>query len=353
MTARLQPLPMFDAPALALPEHPSCVIVSTSFGKDSIASLLETLETFGPGPVIAHHQVIPQDWPLSLEYGQGVCDYLGVPLCTAQGRYYGYRCLDCGHRFLSAHPEKAMCRPPQGCGSRNKEFVRMVESIHDLIEWRERWVSPAVRACTRYFKAEVFDSWCRDHKAMLGPNPVVVLGERWLESDDRARLPELRYRKSLQAGWMLEWHPILRYRRIDAFRKLREYDIEPHYCYRVQWRELLREEHALWRTQEIMPHVSFEGQWNDLHDIAYLSDAILDPIIDTLFYDVFLEECGPRCSCVDCFFKPARQLRASYSTEQGREVMDDAMRIEEHIGFTMKQGCTLRSVVEGTQSAMG
>ncbi len=338
---------MFDALPLTLPEHPSRVIVSTSFGKDSIAALLKALETFGHDRVAAHYQVVLEEWPGTLEYGQSVCDYLGVPLYTAQGKYYGYHCLDCGRNYLSAHPEKAMCKPPQGCGSRNKEFLRMVESVHALIEWRQRWVSPSIRACTKYFKAEVFNSWCRNNKVMLGNSPVMVLGERWLESDERTRIPELRYRKGLQAGWMLEWHPILCYRRIDSFRKLREYGIEPHYCYRVQWRELLREEHALWRHQGVAPHISYEGQWDGLQDVEYLMDAILDPIIDQLYYATDLEG-GPRCSCISCFFKPARQLRASYRTFQGRAVIEDAMRIEEQIGFTMKQGCTLRSMVEGT-----
>jgi 3'-phosphoadenosine 5'-phosphosulfate sulfotransferase (PAPS reductase)/FAD synthetase len=223
----------------------------------------------------------------------------------------------------------------------------MVESVHDLIEWRKRWVSPAIRACTKYLKTEVFNSWCRNNKVLLGTRPVMVLGERWLESDERTRIPELRYRKGLQAGWMLEWHPILHYRRIDSFRKLREYSIEPHYCYRVQWGELLREEHALWRMHGIIPHASYEGQWDGLQEIAFLSDAVLDPIIDTLFYETDCEG-GPRCSCISCFFKPAKQLRASYRTPQGRAVIEDAMRLEEQISFTMKQGCTLRSVVEGT-----
>src|SRR5713101_5597492 len=110
---RLQPLPMFDEIPLVLPSNPSKVVVSTSFGKDSIAALLEALETYGPALVVAHYQVVEEEWPDTLEYGQRVCDYLGVPLYTAQGKYYGYRCLDCGRTYLSAHPEKAMCRPPK------------------------------------------------------------------------------------------------------------------------------------------------------------------------------------------------------------------------------------------------
>ncbi len=341
---RLQPLPMFDEIPLVLPSNPSKVVVSTSFGKDSIAALLETLETYGPEPVVAHYQVVEEEWPGTLEYGQRVCDYLEVPLYTAQGKYYGYRCLDCGQTYLSAHPEKAMCRHPKGCGSHNKQFLRMVESVHEIIEWRERWVSKQVRACTKYFKVEVFNSWARTNKPLLGARPLLVLGERWLESEDRTRIPELRYRAGLQAGWMLEWHPILRYWRIDSFRKLRERSIDPHYCYRVQWRELLREEHALWRIQGIPPHSSYDGQWDGLREVEHLPDAILDPMIDRLMFEVN-EEGGPRCSCVDCFFKSDRQLRASYRTPQGRPVIEEAMCVEDSIGFTMKQGKSLKDIV--------
>ncbi|MBA2681126.1 MAG: phosphoadenosine phosphosulfate reductase [Ktedonobacteraceae bacterium] len=305
------------------------------------------METFGPDLTIAHYQLVEEEWPGTLEYGQQVCAYLGVPLYVSQGKYYGYRCLDCGRTYLSAHPQKAMCRLPKGCGSHNKQFLRMVESVHDIIEWREKWVSKQVRACTRYFKTEVFNSWARNNKLLLGNSPLLVLGERWLESEERTKIPELRYRRGLQSGWMMEWHPILGYRRIDSFRKLRENGIEPHYCYRVQWRELLREEHEIWRLQDAVPHCSYEGQWNGLREVEYLSDAILNPMIDEILFEVD-EEGGPRCSCVSCFFKPAKQLRASYRTEEGRPVIVEAMHIEEHIGFTMKQGHTIRDMVEGT-----
>ncbi len=143
---------------------------------------------------------------------------------------------------------------------------------------------------------------------------------------------------------MLEWHTILRYRRIDSFRKLREHSIDPHYCYRVQWRELLREEHALWRIQGIPPHSSYDGQWDGLREVERLPDIILDPMIDRLMFEVN-EEGGPRCSCVDCFFKSDRQLRASYRTSQGRPVIEEAMRVEDSIDFTMKQGKSLKNIV--------
>lgn len=340
----LQPLPMFDDLPLVLPRQPSKVVVSTSFGKDSVAALIRAIETYGTERTIAHYQIVEEEWPDTLDYGQRLCARLGVTLYTAQGHYYGYRCLDCGHTYLSAFPEKARCRPPQGCGSQQKQFLRMVTSVHELIEWRGRWVSSKVRACTSYFKTEVWNRWARQHALLLGATPLLVLGERWRESEGRARLPELRYRTGVQAGWVLEWHPILDYRRLDSFRALRTHGIEPHYCYKAQWRELLREEHLLWRTQGVRPHVSYPGQWDGLYEHETLADTIVDPMIEHLMFEVD-EEGGPRCSCVSCFFKSARHLRAAYRTQEGRPVMEEAMHLEERIGFTMKQGKTIRNTV--------
>ena len=44
------------------------VIVSVSGGKDSIAMLLQVLETVPCELVIAHHQIVLEDWPGTVEY---------------------------------------------------------------------------------------------------------------------------------------------------------------------------------------------------------------------------------------------------------------------------------------------
>ena len=67
-------------------------------------------------------------------------------------------------------------------------------------------------------------------------------------------------------------------------------------------------------------------------------------MIDTLMMDVNAEG-GPRCGCRDCYWKTEEELRAVYDLDQGKEVMDDGMAIEEETGFTMKQGKSLQSIV--------
>jgi 3'-phosphoadenosine 5'-phosphosulfate sulfotransferase (PAPS reductase)/FAD synthetase len=341
----LQMLPLLDDTPLALPRDPSLVVVSISGGKDSTAALIAALETFGPGAVVAHHQIILEDWLQTPDYCQMVCDYLGVPLYLSQGVYNGFLCLKCGHRHLSMFYEEAYCHK---CGSYDKQLLGVIDSIHDLIRWREKWVDARVRACTGHFKIEVFNTWARNNVSLLGRRPVMVLGERHLESRGRMKLPDLRYR-DLRKGWMLEWRPILHYRRIDAFRASRQWGIEPHPCYKLQWRGILRRQHLRWLQEGIPPRASYPGQWEGLDQVEELSIQVLDAMIDTQMYEVDCEG-GPRCSCRDCFFKEEEEMRATYDTDQGKALIDDGIAIERETGFTMKYGQSLESVVGDKES---
>lgn len=338
-----QMLPMFDPSAfpVELPRHPSRVVVSLSGGKDSVAALLVALETFSPELVVAHHQVIAEDFEATMDYCRTVCDFLDVPLFFAQGCYYSFLCLQCGHKHLSVFLDEAYCHQ---CGSHEKRLLGEVRSIHDYIRHRGKWMGGTVRPCTKSFKIEVWNRWAREQEAFLGPTPLLVLGERHLESKNRRDLHALRYRDSTRRGWVLEWRPVLSYRRIDAFRKLRAYGLEPHPCYRLQWRALLRLRHERWRLEEKVPRADYPGQWDGLRQLDTLSDELLDPMIDRLLLDCDLEG-GPRCGCRDCYWKPEEELRAVYQLEQGRSIIEDGMAIEQETSFTMKPGKTLAAIV--------
>ena len=112
-------------------------------------------------------------------------------------------------------------------------------------------------------------------------------------------MPYTRLRSNLE--YMTEWRPILDFRRIDVFRKLQEYGIEPHYCYKVQGM-------TEWETE-----IDREG--------------------------------GPRTSCVMCFLKSPEQMKASYATEQGRGIIEQCIAIERATGHMIKQGQSLESMV--------
>lgn len=329
---------------LTLPRDPSCVMVQLSGGKDSIAALLKTIEVFGKERVRAAHQIILEDWPGTPEYCQDVCDMLGIPLYLMQGTYYAFRCLTCGHPHLSIFYEEAYCHL---CGSRDKQFLSVVDSIHSFIRHRRKWVDSNVRACTGHFKSETWNRWARTHEALLGPHPLVILGERGQESRGRAHLPELRYRRNVRQGWVLEWRPLLSYRRIDSYRALREARIEPHGCYKLQWRGLLRIQHKRWLKQGVAPRVSYPGQWDGLAQVEVLSDQVLDPMIDYLMYECDEAWSGPRLSCMDCFYKSVDELQATYATEAGRQHLEKSMALEREISFTMKPTVWLEQIVEG------
>jgi 3'-phosphoadenosine 5'-phosphosulfate sulfotransferase (PAPS reductase)/FAD synthetase len=162
------------------------------------------------------------------------------------------------------------------------------------------WPSLDVRFCTSYLKREVWNYWARRNRDLLGPAPILIMGERWRESRGRAKLPFIRRRTKMEH--VTEYRPILDYKRIEVFRKMRDARIEPHYCYKAQG-----------MTDEDMYEKDLEG--------------------------------GPRMSCVICFLKPEAQLRASYATTQGRPLIEQAIKVEQAIGHTLQDGRSLENMV--------
>ncbi|EFH82167.1 hypothetical protein [Ktedonobacter racemifer] len=252
--------------------------------------------------LIAHHQIVLEDWPGTVEYCEDICGLLGVPLFSTQARYSGYVCQECQNHYLVSCTSSASpwCRQ---CGSHKAAYLRQVESVLDLVEWRRAWPSLAVRFCTSYFKRDNFNSWARANAEMLGDSPVVCMGERALKSRGRAKLPVWRGRSGLKQGWMDEYRPILTWKRIEVFRKMRQYDVKPHYCYEAQG-----------MTQYQMYEVDKEG--------------------------------GPRMSCVMCFLKSPGQLRASYYVQEGRAVIERALEVEAATGHTIQHGYSLAQILE-------
>jgi hypothetical protein len=83
---------------------------------------------------------------------------------------------------------------------------------------------------------------------------------------------------------------------------MREYGIEPHYCYKAQG-----------MTDFDMYERDVEG--------------------------------GPRMSCVMCFLKSPEQLQASYQASEGRAIMDRALAVEQAVGHTLKNGMSLAEMI--------
>jgi 3'-phosphoadenosine 5'-phosphosulfate sulfotransferase (PAPS reductase)/FAD synthetase len=314
------------------------VIVCVSGGKDSVVALLAALAIYGRERVVAHHCLVEEDWERTVEYIQGLCEALGVPLSISQARYYGYECLDCGHRYLR-QAEIQVCTK---CKSTNGRLVKIVSNLLDLVEWRQKWPDKRVRYCTDYLKIQVLNLWADENRYWLGEHPLVVIGERWSESTSRAELPEVRRRPT--RAYLTEFRPVLALRRIEVFRIIREAGLSLHYCYALQWKRLLQEDHRKWRNEGIVPRISYEGQWDGLDQVELLSNAILDPIIERLMYEVD-EEGGPRMSCVLCVFKSIIALATSASVKSARRHFDRAEGIEATSGHYIKKNHPIKDIV--------
>ena len=207
------------------------IIASLSGGKDSTAMLLHLVEHYGPETLIAHHQVLPEDWPETLPYVQELCRRLHVWLVVQQ-----------------------MIYEPVGDGTAVRRLeVRNIYTPSDIVRWgnpgkitgitdlamRRNWPpSPSRRFCTSYFKVRLLNWWIiRQQRSMaLGPEVIVALGERWAESPRRAKKVELWPRAKCQrkSYRVWNWEPVISWSRRQVFHKLRDWGIEPHPAYRAQ-----------------------------------------------------------------------------------------------------------------------
>ena len=256
----------------------------------------------------------------------------------SQARYYGYECLDCGHRYLR-QAEIQVCTK---CKSTSGQLLKIVTNLLDLVEWRQKWPDKRVRYCTDYLKIQVLNLWADENRSWLGEHPVVVIGERWSESTSRAELLEVRRRPT--RAYLTEFCPALALRRIEAFRIVREAGLSLHYCYAQQWKLLLQEEHRKWRIEGIVPRSSYEGQWNGLDALEDLFDTILSAMLERLMYEVD-EEGGPRMRCVLCVFKSIVALATSARVPSARRHFDRAERIEATSGHYIKQKHPIKDIV--------
>jgi 3'-phosphoadenosine 5'-phosphosulfate sulfotransferase (PAPS reductase)/FAD synthetase len=206
------------------------IIASLSGGKDSAAMLLYLVEHYGPKKLIAHYQVLPEDWPETLGYNQQLCARLGVPLVAQQivyepvGDATGVRTLN----IIDIQRESDIV--PWGNG--------VIAGITDLA-MRRRWPpSPSVRFCTSYFKVRPLNRWIIDQQRTmaLGPDVIVALGERWAESPHRSKKAELWPRPKCQrrAYRVWNWLPAISWSRRQTFRRMRDWGIKPHPAYRAQ-----------------------------------------------------------------------------------------------------------------------
>lgn len=287
----------------------SKMIVNVSGGKDGLATLLIARYEMNlqPEQLIVHYQILPEAWPGTLEYVAKICQQLGVTFWSDGCDYGGYECSVCHFRYTSVLPQQLVC--PK-CKTPSGLEVSRLQGVLDLVAHRRMWPDSRVRFCTDYTKIRVFNKRMKQERATIGPTPIAVLGERWRESNNRRDLPWLRERPNFNTRQvhMLEYRPILGYRRIEAFRKLREYGVSPHYAY---------------FAQGMTEHQMYE----------------LD------------EEGGPRCSCVMCVFAHREHVRRAYQLEEVKPIIDRGIAIETQTHHRWKNRESLAEAVQLLQVA--
>jgi 3'-phosphoadenosine 5'-phosphosulfate sulfotransferase (PAPS reductase)/FAD synthetase len=277
-----------------------------SGGKDSTAAALVAKRIYGELgiPIQAHHQIVEEDWAGTIEHCQRVCDMLDIPLVCEQAHYWGYACryAGCQHRWLSTKP-KIKC--PKCKREDAGEVITEVDNLRGLILWRKRWPDYGRnRYCTAYLKREVFDKFARRNRDTWGDFPIAVMGERWLESTNRSKIPYLEERRGVSAMW--DWHPILYLRRIDAFRMVRDNGLPLHECYHLQG-----------MTDHEMFEVDAEGRG--------------------------------RMSCVCCIFKKAEAVAYNLQLDgqvHNHQIASDLVAIEAQTGHYFQEGLSIEAILE-------
>ena len=261
------------------------IVVSLSGGKDSVGMLLYLVERYGAENLVAHYQVLPEDWPETLPYTREVCDHLGVHLLAQQVLY-----------------------EPVGDGTRVRRLaIRDIHTEADIVPWgtgviagitdlalRRGWPpSPGCRFCTSYFKRDLLNAWITQNRSRLSADGevVVALGERAAESPRRARKTEWAPRIQRKSWKAWNWLPVHPWSRREVFRKLRDWGIRPHPAY---------------RAQGMSPHQMYD----------------LD------------EEGGPRTSCRFCIYATSADICHQAQREANYALLHRLVEVEEQTGKT-------------------
>ncbi|HEU4325501.1 MAG TPA: hypothetical protein VFS21_20315 [Roseiflexaceae bacterium] len=209
------PVPTGQPPADVL-DTPTAIVVSVSGGLDSDYAALWARQRWPDRQLILWHAYLPlMDWDQTLDHLRQLARVLGnCRLVVAQAVY-----------ALTGE------QTPTGC---NSTALRRCHIVQD----GEAWFGPAQdddpaailtlldfaqkarlgqppttknRWCTAYFKVQLFNSWARERRAELGERALLLSGERWAESPNRAKLPAWEWRAAiaLQPGhreWPEGWH---------------------------------------------------------------------------------------------------------------------------------------------------
>jgi hypothetical protein len=209
--AAVEAVPAYD-------DDPTSVVVSVSGGLDSDYAALWARRRWPHVPLILWHAHLAlMDWHETREHLEQLAATLGscrLVICQAVYALTGTRtptgCNGTTLRRCHVVAEHGVWHGP----ARDDDPAVLANLVDFALRARNGQPPTAkIRYCTDYYKIRLFNTWARERRAELGPRAILLTGERWAESPQRARLPGRAWRDDLTLkptaahpdGWRMLW----------------------------------------------------------------------------------------------------------------------------------------------------
>lgn len=290
------------------PAEPSAIICSVSGGVDSDAcAVWARLRWPNARIILFHAHLAEMDWPQTPAHLDALAATLGncervtlqaVYELTGEPTPSGYRAT----RLRRVHDVQAH-------GPATDSDPNAILTLTAFWEHARLGMPPTLgkRWCTDYFKQTLFETWCRANRLVLGSSAVLLSGERWRESDNRARVNSWEWRaevalkptKRAPDGWNLLWaRPVIDQTLAQVATLVTDAGVELHPGYFIQGETI---------------------------------EAMRDP--------ARAEAGRARLSCVTCIFTQPRHLKTALGRARAliQPYIDRVQAIEGRVGKTWQQ----------------
>ena len=212
------------------------IIVAFSGGKDSLACFLHLLELGVPKAKIElwHHLVDGRegstlmDWPCTEDYCRQVAFAFEVPI------YYSWKQGGFEREMLRHETKTAPMSYETPEGVRSSGGVRGNPGVREMFP--QVSADLAIRWCSAYLKVNVCSAAIANQSRFTGKRTLLITGERAEESSARAKYKEGElHRTSGQKRFVLQWRPVIQWKRQQVWDLIGKYRVNPHPAYRLGW----------------------------------------------------------------------------------------------------------------------
>jgi hypothetical protein len=179
-----------DSPP-SYPDDPSAIVVSVSGGLDSDYAALWARRRWPTKPLILWHAHLEgMDWPETQSHLEQLALVLGncrIVICQAVYELNG-KPTPSGCNGTSLRRIHLMRDGDEDFGPALDDDAAAITTLLDLTIKARNGQPPTkkLRYCTDYFKIRLFNAWARQNRSQLGERAVLLSGERWAESPQRA-----------------------------------------------------------------------------------------------------------------------------------------------------------------------